>query len=77
MTRFEERLDDWPALHVARALLELDEIERYLLLLYAHGLHHSAWARIFLMNKCVSRLSQTAFAKLWRDKCCPAKRCCR
>lgn len=43
MTRFEERLDDWPALHVARALLELDEIERYLLLLYAHGLHHSAW----------------------------------
>jgi hypothetical protein len=42
MTRFEERLDDWPALHVARALLEQDEADRYLLLMYAHWAHHSA-----------------------------------
>ncbi len=42
MTRFEGHLDDWPALHVARALLEQDEPDRYLMLLYAHWAHHSS-----------------------------------
>jgi len=42
MTRFEDRLDDWPVLHYARALLELGEVDRYLLLLYAHLAHHQA-----------------------------------
>ncbi len=39
-TRFAERLDDWPVIHYARALLELDMIDRYLLLMYGHLAHH-------------------------------------
>jgi hypothetical protein len=42
MTRFKDHLDDWPVLNYARALLETGEIERYLLLLYAHLAHHQA-----------------------------------
>lgn len=42
MTRFQDHLDDWPVLNYARALLEIGEIERYLLLLYAHLAHHQA-----------------------------------
>jgi hypothetical protein len=42
MTRFEGQLDDWPALHQARAMLETDDIEHYLLLMYAHWAHHCA-----------------------------------
>jgi len=42
MTRFEGHMDDWPALHVARALLERDEPDRYLMLMYAHWAHHAA-----------------------------------
>jgi len=47
LTLFMGHLDDWPALHYARALLELDEADRYLLLMYAHWAHHCArgtWA---------------------------------
>lgn len=40
MTRFGHQLDDWPAAHYARALLETDEADRYLLLLYSHWAHH-------------------------------------
>jgi hypothetical protein len=40
MTRWGELLDDWPALHQARAMLETDDIEHYLLLLYAHWAYH-------------------------------------
>jgi len=39
-TRFKDHLDDWPVIHVARALLETDQIEHYLLLMYAHLAHH-------------------------------------
>lgn len=39
-TRFGDEMDDWPALHFARALLEVDEVDRYLLLLYSHWAHH-------------------------------------
>lgn len=42
MTTFQGTLDDWPALHVARALLEQDEADRYLMLMYAHWAHHGA-----------------------------------
>lgn len=42
MTRFEGHMDDWPALHVARALLERDQADRYLMLMYAHWAHHCA-----------------------------------
>ena len=38
--RFKDHLDDWPVLHYARALLELDMIDDYLLLMYAHLAHH-------------------------------------
>lgn len=40
MIHFRDWLDDWPVMHYARYLLETDRIERYLLLLYAHTLHH-------------------------------------
>ncbi len=39
-TRFLDHLDDWPVTHVGRALLETDQVERYLLLMYAHLAHH-------------------------------------
>lgn len=40
MTRFLERLDDWPVLHYARYLLESGHIDKYIMLLYAHTCHH-------------------------------------
>jgi len=40
MTRFLDRIDDWPVLNYARFLIETDRIEKYLLLLYAHTAHH-------------------------------------
>ncbi len=40
MTRFEDHLDDWPVINWARAMLEVGDIERYQLLLYAHLAHH-------------------------------------
>jgi hypothetical protein len=42
MTRFGDHLDDWPVINYARALLELGEIDRYLLLMYAHLTQHQA-----------------------------------
>ena len=39
-TRFLQEMDDWPALHYARGLLESDDIEHYLLLMYGHWAHH-------------------------------------
>lgn len=40
MTRFFDRLDDWPVFHYARYLLEAGEYARYRMLLYAHGACH-------------------------------------
>ena len=40
MIRFMQRVDNWPVIHYARFLLETNRIEKYLLLLYAHTLHH-------------------------------------
>lgn len=40
MTRFLERVDDWPVYNYARFLLETDRIDKYLLLLYAHTRYH-------------------------------------
>ena len=39
-TRFEQQMDDWPALHYARGLLETDDVDHYLLLMYGHWAHH-------------------------------------
>ncbi len=39
-TRFLDQMDDWPALHYARGLLETDDVDHYLLLLYGHWAHH-------------------------------------
>jgi hypothetical protein len=39
MTRFLDRLDDWPVFNYARYLLETDRIDKYLLILYAHALY--------------------------------------
>lgn len=41
-TRFGDQLDNWPALHYARGLLETDDVDHYLLLLYSHWAHHCA-----------------------------------
>ena len=40
MTRFEDRLDDWPYYHYAWSILGHDRVERYLLGYYAHLAHH-------------------------------------
>jgi hypothetical protein len=40
MTRFFSWVDDWPASHYARYLLATDQIDAFLLLLYAHHKHH-------------------------------------
>lgn len=40
MTRFEDRLDDWPVINWARAMLETGDVAHYQLLLYAHLAHH-------------------------------------
>lgn len=40
MTRFLNRVDDWPVFNYARFLLETDRLEKYLLLLYAHTYYH-------------------------------------
>ena len=40
MTRFMGQIDDWPVLHYARYLIESEQIEKYILLLYAHTCHH-------------------------------------
>ena len=40
MTRFLNRIDDWPVMHYARYLIESGRIEKYLLLLFAHAAHH-------------------------------------
>jgi len=39
-TRFGNQMDDWPALHYARSLLETDDLDHYLLLMYSHWAHH-------------------------------------
>lgn len=41
-TRFRHTMDNWPALHYARGLLETDDLDHYLLLLYSHWAHHCA-----------------------------------
>ena len=38
-TRFGNQMDDWPALHYARGLLETDDLDHYLLLLYLSLIH--------------------------------------
>ena len=40
MTRFEDRLDDWPYYHYAWSILGHDRVDRYLLGYYAHLAHH-------------------------------------
>ncbi len=40
MTRFTDRLDDWPAYNNAIYLLETGQVERYRLLMYSHMLYH-------------------------------------
>ena len=42
MTRFLDHLDDWPVVNYARALVELGEVDRYLLLMYSHLAHHQS-----------------------------------
>jgi len=40
MTRFVDRIDDWPVLNYARFLIETGRIEKYLLLMFSHAAHH-------------------------------------
>jgi len=40
MTRFTDHLDDWPVMNYARAMIEMGEVEYYLLLLYSHLAQH-------------------------------------
>ncbi|NSW56209.1 MAG: hypothetical protein HPY44_09350 [Armatimonadetes bacterium] len=46
-TRFGESLDDWPAWHYCRGLLDLDDVDGYLMSFYGHLAHHHSrgnWA---------------------------------
>ncbi len=76
MIRFMEHLDDWPAVHLARYLLETEKIEKYLLLLYAHTCHHGIpelmcyYEQVLpgvklVMNDCVPSLLTTPILSLW------------
>lgn len=40
MTRFFERIDDWPADQYARYYMDTDKLDKYLLLYYSHFLYH-------------------------------------
>lgn len=40
MTRFMSWVDDWPAFNYARYLLETDNLDKYLLLMYSHMQYH-------------------------------------
>ena len=66
MTRFLERLDDWPVLHYAVYLLEKGYIDKYLMLLYAHACHHG---RTDLM--CYYE-QVTANGEVFLDDCIPS-----
>ena len=76
MTRFRSWIDNWPVVNYARYLLETDKIDKYLLLLYAHTLHHGHpelmcyYEQIKLFGKvsahdCVPSLLTTPMMTLW------------
>ena len=47
MTRFSDHLDDWPAWHYCRGLLDIDDALGYLMTFYGHLAHHHSrgnWA---------------------------------
>ena len=76
MTHFRSWIDNWPVVNYARYLLETDKIEKYLLLLYAHTLHHGHpdlmcyYEQIKLFGKvsahdCVPSLLTTPMMTVW------------
>ncbi len=76
MVRFMEHLDDWPAVHLARYLLETEKIDKYLLLLYAHTCHHGHpdlmcyYEQVLpgvkpVLNDCVPSLLTSPIMTLW------------
>jgi len=47
MTRFQGHLDDWPTWHYCRGLLDIDDVNGYLMTFYGHLAHHHSrgnWA---------------------------------
>lgn len=73
MTRFKERLDDWPALHYARALLETDDIDRYLLLLYAHWTQHCAQGSLAAYEQVQIRPDESGYRRMVAGQVVPCQ----
>ena len=76
MTRLRSWLDDWPVANYARYLLETGRIDKYLLLLYSHTLHHGHpdlmcyYEQVKLFGKmsandCVPSLLTTPLMTVW------------
>ena len=76
MTRLRSWLDDWPVANYARYLLETSRIDKYLLLLYSHTLHHGHpdlmcyYEQVKLFGKmsandCVPSLLTTPMMTVW------------
>jgi len=76
MTRLYRWLDDWPVANYARYILSTDQVEKYLLLLYAHTAHHGHpdlmcyYEQIniegtVLANDCVPSLLTTPLMTAW------------
>lgn len=71
-TRFLDRLDDWPVAHLARHLLDADDTEGYLTLLYGHlGLHETPGT--FCAYEQLSILPEQGFRRPVADFCVPTQ----
>ncbi|MEN6643934.1 MAG: hypothetical protein ABFE08_15975 [Armatimonadia bacterium] len=72
-TRFDHRLDDWPALHHARGLLEQDEIDNYLLLMYSHWAHHCTQGTLAAYEMVTLRPDETGARRLAAGQVVPCE----
>lgn len=72
-TRFEQQMDNWPALHYARGLLETDDIDHYLLLLYGHWAHHCAQGTLSSYEQVPIEPDATGTRHLWPGQVVPCQ----
>ncbi|MEN6401911.1 MAG: hypothetical protein ABFD94_08180 [Armatimonadia bacterium] len=72
-TRFDHRLDDWPALHHARGMLEQDEMDNYLLLMYSHWAHHCTQGTLAAYEMVTLRPDETGARRLAAGQVVPCE----
>ncbi len=73
MTRFEDHLDDWPVLNWARAMLEVGDVERYQLLLYAHLAHHQCVGWLSAPEQVSIRPDDSGARYVWAGQVVPCQ----